>query len=70
MTRVDDDGIGGAGPLRGPGLAGLKDRIEALGVTFSVHSPAGRGRTVTCELPVTADGGYPGAHPAEAPLPG
>ena len=37
-------------------LLGLKDRIEALGGTFSVYSPAGRGTTVSCELPVNADG--------------
>jgi len=63
-VRVRDDGIGGADPVRGSGLLGLKDRIEALGGTFSVHSPAGRGTTVTCELPVTAGGGYPDTHPA------
>jgi signal transduction histidine kinase len=55
--RVRDNGIGGADPVRGSGLLGLKDRIEALGGTFSVHSPVGRGTTVRCELPVTADGG-------------
>ena len=55
-VRVHDDGIGGATPARGSGLLGLKDRIEALGGTFSVHSPAGCGTTVSCQLPVTADG--------------
>jgi signal transduction histidine kinase len=60
-VRVRDDGIGGADPVRGSGLAGLKDRIEALGGTFSVHSPAGRGTTVCCEFPVAAGGGYPDA---------
>jgi signal transduction histidine kinase len=54
---VHDDGVGGADPVRGSGLLGLKDRIEALGGTFSVDSPAGGGTTVRCELPVTADGG-------------
>ena len=49
---VRDDGLGGADPLRGSGLTGLKDRIEALGGTFAVHSPAGGGTTVSCELPV------------------
>jgi signal transduction histidine kinase len=64
-VRVRDDGIGGADPVRGSGLLGLKDRIEALGGTFSVHSPVGRGTTVTCELPVTAGGGYLDTHRAE-----
>jgi signal transduction histidine kinase len=54
QVRVRDDGVGGADPLRGSGLVGLKDRIEALGGTFSVHSPAGHGTTVSCELPVPA----------------
>ncbi len=58
--RVRDDGIGGA-DLRGSGLLGLKDRIEALGGTLSVHSPLGHGTTVSCELPVMAGGGYPNA---------
>jgi GAF domain-containing protein len=50
---VRDDGVGGADPLRGSGLVGLKDRIEALGGTLTLHSPAGAGTTVTCELPVS-----------------
>jgi signal transduction histidine kinase len=59
--RVRDDGIGGADPLRGSGLTGLKDRIEALGGTFSLHSPPGGGTAVSCELPVPVDGGQPEA---------
>ncbi len=55
-----DDGIGGADPLRGSGLTGLKDRIEALGGVFSLHSPEGGGTVVSCELPVPADGPRPG----------
>jgi signal transduction histidine kinase len=53
---VRDDGIGGADPKRGSGLVGLKDRIEALGGTFAMHSPLGGGTTVSCELPVMAAG--------------
>jgi signal transduction histidine kinase len=56
--RVRDDGVGGAAPARGSGLTGLQDRVEALGGTFSVHSPAGGGTTVSCELPFTVDGSY------------
>jgi signal transduction histidine kinase len=62
---VSDDGVGGADPLRGSGLVGLKDRIEALGGTFSVHSPAGGGTTVSCELPVSAGGELPDADPGD-----
>jgi signal transduction histidine kinase len=64
-VRVRDDGIGGADQVRGSGLVGLRDRIEALGGTFSVHSPVGCGTTVSCELPVTTGGGYPDTHPAQ-----
>jgi signal transduction histidine kinase len=60
-VRVRDNGIGGADPARGSGLLGLKDRIEALGGTFSVHSPVGRGTTASCELPIMARGGCPDA---------
>jgi signal transduction histidine kinase len=55
---VRDDGIGGADPLRGSGLLGLKDRIEALGGVFAMNSPSGGGTTVSCELPVLVDAGH------------
>jgi hypothetical protein len=67
-VRVRDDGVGGADPRRGSGLTGLKDRIEALGGTFSVHSPVGGGTTVCCELPVLAGGGQPDAGTGEEPM--
>jgi signal transduction histidine kinase len=49
---IRDDGIGGADPKQGSGLVGLSDRIEALGGTFQVTSPAGRGTTVLIEVPL------------------
>ena len=61
---VRDDGIGGADPKRGSGLVGLKDRIEALGGTFSIHSPMGGGTTVACELPMPDGNGQPEGTPA------
>src|SRR5580704_10781578 len=51
--RVRDDGVGGADPVRGSGLVGLKDRVEALGGTLAVQSPAGAGTTLRVELPLT-----------------
>jgi signal transduction histidine kinase len=60
---VRDDGVGGADPERGSGLVGLKDRIEALGCMFSLHSPPGGGTTVCCELPVVAVGDLPDSDP-------
>jgi signal transduction histidine kinase len=50
--RVRDDGVGGADSARGTGLIGLKDRVEALGGTITVHSPAGAGTTLHAELPL------------------
>jgi len=58
--RVRDDGIGGAQPAGGSGLTGLRDRVEALGGTFALHSPAGRGTTIWCELPTTLGPRIPG----------
>jgi signal transduction histidine kinase len=57
--RVRDDGVGGAEPARGSGLIGLRDRVEALGGTFTLHSPAGCGTTIWCELPTTLACGMP-----------
>jgi signal transduction histidine kinase len=69
-VSVRDDGAGGADPARGSGLTGLKDRIEALGGTFSLHSPASAGTTVSCELPVLAGGGHPDAERDRYPMAG
>jgi signal transduction histidine kinase len=49
---VRDDGAGGADPVRGTGLIGLKDRVEALGGVIAVASPAGGGTSVNVELPL------------------
>jgi GAF domain-containing protein len=52
QLAIRDDGIGGADPKQGSGLVGLSDRIEALGGTFQVTSPAGHGTTVLIEVPL------------------
>jgi signal transduction histidine kinase len=49
---IRDDGIGGADPAKGSGLTGLRDRIEAVGGTLDVTSPAGGGTTLLIEIPV------------------
>jgi signal transduction histidine kinase len=48
---VRDDGVGGADPARGTGLAGLTDRVVALGGTLEITSKAGAGTTLTAEIP-------------------
>jgi signal transduction histidine kinase len=47
---VSDDGAGGADPTAGSGLIGLKDRVEALGGTITLHSPLGGGTSLIVEL--------------------
>ena len=49
---VRDDGVGGAAPGRGSGLVGLTDRIQAVGGTITVTSPAGQGTELLVDLPV------------------
>ena len=52
VLRVRDDGVGGANAAAGSGFAGLADRMEALGGTLDVDSPAGAGTTVTATVPL------------------
>jgi signal transduction histidine kinase/predicted RNA-binding Zn ribbon-like protein len=49
---VRDDGVGGATFGAGTGLTGLKDRVESLGGTRRVASPAGEGTSLRVELPI------------------
>jgi GAF domain-containing protein len=49
---IGDDGVGGADPLGGSGLIGLRDRVEALGGTIGIKSPPGTGTTVQVTLPL------------------
>jgi signal transduction histidine kinase len=51
QVTVSDDGVGGANVVAGAGLAGLHDRLEALGATLSVESRAGHGTTIHAEFP-------------------
>ena len=50
-VRVSDDGCGGAVAQPGSGLAGLADRVAAVGGSLSLDSPAGRGTTIVAMLP-------------------
>jgi signal transduction histidine kinase len=53
-VAVRDDSVGGACVAGGSGLAGLKDRVEALGGRIVLHSPRGAGTSLRAELPLTA----------------
>jgi signal transduction histidine kinase len=48
---VSDSGIGGAHLAPDSGLAGLRDRLDALEATLTIDSPAGCGTTVRAEFP-------------------
>jgi signal transduction histidine kinase len=49
-VSIHDDGVGGANPS-GPGLSGLRRRVEALDGSLEVFSPAGGPTTIRAELP-------------------
>jgi PAS domain S-box-containing protein len=51
VVQVSDDGVGGADPTGGSGLRGLTDRVEALGGSLEVRSPAGGGTALRAEIP-------------------
>ncbi len=51
MLQVTDDGVGGASASAGSGLAGLKDRLDAVDGILLVDSPAGGPTRVIAELP-------------------
>jgi signal transduction histidine kinase len=58
-VQVRDDGVGGADATRGSGLTGLRDRVEAVGGTMTLDSPARAGTVLTVQLPVTAEANLP-----------
>jgi signal transduction histidine kinase len=50
-VTVADDGVGGAHPAKGHGLAGLNDRVAALDGHLAVVSPPGGPTSITAQLP-------------------
>jgi PAS domain S-box-containing protein len=53
VVEVSDDGVGGADASAGSGLRGLTDRVEALGGSLAIVSPAGAGTSLCAEIPVS-----------------
>jgi signal transduction histidine kinase len=49
---IQDDGIGGAHAGKGSGLAGLTDRVEALGGQIEIASHTGNGTSLLVEIPL------------------
>jgi signal transduction histidine kinase len=52
VVQIADDGVGGADPQAGSGLAGLVDRVAALDGDLTIESSVGHGTTVRAELPI------------------
>ena len=48
---ISDDGVGGADPARGTGLAGLAKRASSVDGTFEIASPPGGPTLLTVDLP-------------------
>ena len=53
-VTVVDDGVGGASEQMSSGLQGLRDRVEAIGGSFELDSPKGRGTRVSAAIPAMA----------------
>ena len=54
VVEVADDGVGGVVVGTGSGLAGMSDRVQALGGELVVQSRAGRGTRLCAEIPCGA----------------
>jgi signal transduction histidine kinase len=52
VAEVADDGVGGAVVAPGGGLAGLRDRVEALDGMLTLSSPPGGPTVVHVEIPI------------------
>jgi signal transduction histidine kinase len=48
---ISDDGVGGADPARGTGLAGLAKRASSVDGSFEITSPPGGPTLITVDLP-------------------
>lgn len=53
VVQVRDDGVGGAHLSKGRGLAGLEQRLTAVGGTFDVDSPAGGPTLLLARIPLS-----------------
>jgi signal transduction histidine kinase len=60
VLRVDDDGRGGAQVRPGSGLAGLADRLEAVGGTLTVGASERGGTAIVARIPSVVGAQAPG----------
>ncbi|WP_313230118.1 sensor histidine kinase [Stenotrophomonas acidaminiphila] len=67
VLEVADDGRGGVS-ANGNGLAGMRERVAALGGSLRIDSPRGGGTRLAVTVPLGEPGAAPGTAP-EAPTP-
>jgi signal transduction histidine kinase len=53
-VTIHDDGIGGASPSGGSGLAGIRARVNGADGVLTITSPVGGPTTITAEVPRNA----------------
>jgi signal transduction histidine kinase len=51
VIEISDDGVGGADPSKGSGLAGLADRLSVLDGKLELRSERGHGTVLRAEIP-------------------
>jgi signal transduction histidine kinase len=51
VVEISDDGVGGADPSKGTGLAGLAGRIDGIDGRMTIDSPEGGPTVIRAELP-------------------
>lgn len=56
VLEVRDDGVGGADPAAGSGLAGLADRVAVTDGVMTLSSPRGGPTSLRVEIPCTVSG--------------
>ena len=66
---VRDDGVGGADPTGGTGLAGLRDRARAVDGALEISSPPGGPTQLTVRLPNRSAGAVTARRPPAATPP-
>lgn len=50
-VEIADDGRGGADTVAGTGMAGMRDRAEAMGGHLLIHSPLDSGTCIRAVIP-------------------
>jgi signal transduction histidine kinase len=67
FVEVRDDGVGGAALMPGGGLAGLRDRVQALDGTLEAVSPLGGPTSIRIAMPIAGHAAVPPAGPPPPP---